>query len=134
MQTKLSATSAGSSKRAGQFRLLFFLMLNPEDFYNLTSYASRFTQDPDRLVALYFSEVTVINRIELLEEANNPLFLKSKVSEIVKDIENDEVINPLYLIKELSLSSVESREDGIYADLSIYTDFVAYLMLSGIIR
>lgn len=109
-------------------------MLNPEDFYNLTSYASRFTQDPDRLVALYFSEVTVINRIELLEEANNPLFLKSKVSEIVKDIENDEVINPLYLIKELSLSSVESREDGIYADLSIYTDFVAYLMLSGIMR
>ena len=47
----------------------FFLMLNPEDFYNLTSYASRFTQGPDRLVALYFSEVTVINRIELLEEA-----------------------------------------------------------------
>ena len=111
-----------------------FLCMNEPDFddyYSLSEYASRFVSNPEKYISLWISQVSVLSRIELWEVSHgNALFRKDTLPLFIAKIENDELLDLNEVISALSLTSILIEDGEVFADKSIYYDFVGFLLSS----
>lgn len=106
-----------------------------DDYYSLTEYASRFTSDADRYITLWFSQISVLTRIQLWERENNSeLFRDSLIELYVSRLENDELLDIEEVSKELSLESIFVEDGNVFAFRDIYYDFVGFLLSVGVVK
>lgn len=132
-QTRLSAISDGSSNGPGNRSL--FINMDFDDYYSLTEYASRFTADVDKYITLWFSQVSVISRIELWEKREgNKLFRESQIEFYVNKINDDELLDIEQVSKRLALESIFVEEGIVYGHRDVYYDFVGFMMSVGLVK
>lgn len=106
-----------------------------DDYFSLTEYASRFTSDADKYITLWFSQISVLSRIELWEKrVGNMLFRESLVELYVNRIENDELLDVEQVFTELGLESLFVEDGIIYGHRDIYYDFVGFIMSIGLVK
>ena len=104
-----------------------------DDYYSLTSYASRFTRDPDKEISAWLSQRSTLNAIIIWEKAfGDDCCTDQSVAEVLDAVDSYELINAQYVVSLLSLRCMFLAEGEVFADLSLYNDFVAYLTSAGI--
>ena len=57
-------------------------------------------------------------------------FRKDILPSFLSKVESDELLNLEEVIEGLSLTSIFIEEDEVFADISIYYDFVGFLLMS----
>lgn len=106
-----------------------------DDFYSLSEYASKFSHESYKLITHWFSQVSVISRIEMFEKKNgNELFRESILPLYLEKIDNDELLDIEDTVNALSIESIFVEDGEVFAHGDIYYDFVGYLMIKGIVR
>lgn len=104
-----------------------------DDYYSLTDYAGRFVQDPEECVDAYFSRIATMNLIMVWEQdRGNELFRRSQVEMLCEEIRQGEEKSAEEVLERTNTLSFYMENKKVIADLSIYNDFVAYLLINGI--
>ncbi len=107
-------------------------MLELDEYYSLTGYASRFSSEPERLIDLYVSQKSTAAMIAVLERKHGTSFREDSIDILYRRAENDEVTPIRHFIAITGCQSITVENGEVMADIAVYNDFVAYLTASGI--
>ena len=109
-------------------------MFDLDDFYSLTSYASRFLKDPDAFITLYFSQKSTAAAVAACEmkSGDGSSVRQDMLPVLFERAERDEMTTAREFIALTGCGCVSVDDGEVSADIAIYNDFVAYLTATGI--